>query len=174
LTLIAFGAKDSVVYGGSIDFWRVMFDAIRSYLTADTLAWISKILHIFRIRSYACIALIAYRLAQIVDEGEKGNRNQLEVLFGKGDADDGDGEEQSTDQVGNGDLPAEKNNPDDGKNQLQTSTTGISFNYLFAEWSHRGLAQANGLKTKWYAYDSEHQQETAENVTQSGEEATKY
>lgn len=111
---------------------------------------------------------------QVVDKGEKGDRDQLEVLFGKGDANDGDGQEYASDQVGNGDLPAEEDDPDDGENQLQTSTTGICFNNLFSEGGQRGPTQADGLQTKWYTYDREHQQETAEDITQPSEEATKY
>jgi hypothetical protein len=45
-------------------------------------------------------------LAQIPPKGEKGQGDQLDVLPGKRDADDGDGQHQGRGQVGHGDLPS--------------------------------------------------------------------
>ena len=47
------------------------------------------------------------RLSQPEAEGRKGYRDQLDVLLGERDADDGDGQDSGAHQMGQGDLPAE-------------------------------------------------------------------
>ena len=85
------------------------------------------------------------KLVQIVNEREQGNGDELEMLLGKGDANDGDGQNNPANQMGYGDLPTKQNDPNDGEDQLQTATARICLNHLFAKGGKGGHAQADGL-----------------------------
>lgn len=55
------------------------------------------------------------------------------MLLGKGDTDDGDGEDQRTGQMGQRDFPAEEEEPDDIEEQCQTAAFPLYLDNFFAK-----------------------------------------
>ena len=108
---------------------------------------------------------------QVAPEGQQGQGNQFEMLFGKGDADDGDGENQSRYQMDDHDLPSEKDGPDDVEQQVDAAPGVAGFNDRFAKGREGGNAEFDRLHTEGDADDGEAEQQPAQDVTQTSEKA---
>lgn len=92
------------------------------------------------------------------------------MLFGKRDADDGDRQNERGDQMGNGDLPAKKDDPQQIENQPQRAVGVSSLHDFFAKRSKGGKAQFDRLYPKGYADNGQAERQTPDNVAQTGDE----
>lgn len=58
-------------------------------------------------------------LGKFSSEGEERHGDELEMLFAKGDADNGDIEESPKDEMIDGDFPAKKHTPNGVENEVE-------------------------------------------------------
>lgn len=88
-------------------------------------------------------------LMQIPAEGEKGERDQFDVLLGERDANYGYGKDERRDQMGQGDLPAEQYQPDQVKDNAKRTVCVLPFDYVLAKRGEGCNTDFQGLKAKW-------------------------
>jgi hypothetical protein len=94
------------------------------------------------------------RLAQVFAKRKKSDAYKLKMLFGKGDADDGDAEDDPQYYMGEGDLPAKKNKPNHIKNHLEGTAT-FTIHHLLAKGSQGDKTVFDGLQAERDANDGD-------------------
>jgi hypothetical protein len=114
---------------------------------------------------------LAYHL---FPEGHEGNRDEFEVLGGKGEPDDGDGEEEPEKEVDEGGVKPSAKEPDDVEQGRQTTGGGGSAHDLLTKGPEYQVGQFETLKAKGNADDRTAEQKTADNISQGGKEASAY
>jgi hypothetical protein len=90
------------------------------------------------------------------------------VLLGKWDSYDRDSQDERAREMGQGDFPAEKNEPENVKHEDYTPLSPGSLNDLFAKGSKGSHTELHGLETKGNPNDGQAKQNTANDVTQPG------
>ena len=87
---------------------------------------------------YTVFHFYALFLAEISSKGEKSQRNQFEVLFGKRQTDDGNCHNNPMQKMGYGDFPAKKNCPENIENHVERPACILHFDNFAPKGSHRG------------------------------------
>lgn len=112
-------------------------------------------------------------LFQTATKGEQGQIHQLEVLLGKGNADDGDGEEHAPEQVIERDRPAKNHNPHQIQNQDQRGISIRPFLNRATKRRERSDANLNRRQAKGNANDGQTSANATENVAHPTQKAAK-
>lgn len=109
---------------------------------------------------------------QFIAEWEQRHRNHLEVLHGKGNADDGDGEDEAGKDVRQRDFPAKQQQPQDVKAHRQTALPAVFGADGFAERQQRRPGNLQGRQPERNADDRQAQQNPADGIAQRSQQPT--
>lgn len=109
-------------------------------------------------------------ISQFPAKGQKGDGDELPVLFGEGDADDGDEQQGGADKMNQGDLPAEEYEPDQVQNQIERAIGLWGGDHFLAKWRQVGSANPDGLDAEGNADDGDAPDQAADEVAQAGKE----
>ena len=107
-------------------------------------------------------------LLQYPAKGEESQGDEFNVLFGEGDAYDGDGEDDGRQEMGQGDPPAKKQQPDDVEEDAQGAVGVFAFDDFLAEGSERSNTDLDRLDAERNADNGHAEQEPAENIAHGG------
>lgn len=114
----------------------------------------------------------AVPLGEITPKREEGQRDEFEMLFAERDPDDGDGEDDPVDEVGDGDFPTEEHQPEQVENCIHWAV-GAGFEIdFFAEGSHGGDANFKSLYAKGDANDGQAQDGATQKIPDPSQKTT--
>lgn len=106
-------------------------------------------------------------------ERQQRYRQQLDVLLGKRQPDDGDGIHRRQDQVHDRKLQPRQNNPDDIHEQPYGPGRRLGLTDFAAEWCQNAARQLKTLKTEGDADDRKAQEDAAYDVAEHDQESAK-
>ena len=96
------------------------------------------------------------------------------MLAGKGDTNDGNEQKTCKDQVHEGRIETSENQPDDIKQNGQTSIRSFLGNDSFAKWPDHQTGNLKTLKTPGYTNYGQAKYKAPENIAQGSQEPTKH
>ena len=100
-----------------------------------------------------------------MSEGGEDECRQLEVLQSERNADDGDAEDESEEEVADGEPEAADDNPKQVHEQGQTSGARVFLTYLFAEGPQGQFGEFDELPSEGKTDDGDAEQCSCENVS---------
>lgn len=113
------------------------------------------------------------RIYNLSSERREGDIGQFEMLLAEGDADDGDVEEQSEEDMGEPDPHASHEEPDDVHQGVEASTGGLLHD-LRAKGPQGKHAQFQRLQSEGDADDGDHHRQTAYDILEGDLYAAEY
>ena len=104
-------------------------------------------------------------------EGEEGEAGYLEVLQTEGDADDGDAEQGTDNDVGKGDFYPAAEDPDNVQHQVNAAGLAVAEDGGFAERAEREDADFHQLEAEGDADNGDAKQQSCNDIAHADEEA---
>ncbi len=108
-------------------------------------------------RKFLVMALTEFN---IISEGRKSQAGQLKMLPGKGQSDDGNGQEHPESQMGQADPYSSDDDPEDVHKQVEATRRGFAVTDLLPEGPQCKHPQFNGLQPERNANDRDNQHNT--------------